>query len=153
MSIFRKRRTSAPEPDPVSGAAWKSALRATISLARAVGASSDIPESLAGTSTKLILARQLLAVTAATPAYPFEGARSPVPTKWSYADYLRLAEVGKFCLSMLASLVEDGVHDDTLSPAAAALSSMQEALKAYTKLIRTERAMERLSGEESERKR
>lgn len=153
MSIFRKRRTSAPEPDPVSAAAWKCALRATTSLARAVGASSDIPESLSGSGVRLLLARQLLAVTASSPAYPFDGARAPVPTQWSYADYLRLAEVGKFCLSMLASLMEDGVSNDELSPAAAALSSMQEALKAYTKQVRTERAMERLSGHETERKR
>lgn len=137
MSIFRKTKAAAPVTDEVSGTAWSAISEGAYSAQIRLGC-----EDLSAEGREAIedMARALHL----TPASREVRLRTPVPSAWSFTDYESVVTATKVtCGAVIASGVEHGE---------ALVQRMNDALEGYTKRVKRERAMERLSGDHSERR-
>lgn len=148
-SIFRKRTEDAfYAPDPTSQSAWSACLDAARATSLAVRAVSRLHHARGAE-----LAARLLRLTGSSSASLYPEARSPVPADWSYPDFARLGEIGAGMVAMHREIIDSSVGPAYAENTASALVALHDAMGPYAKLVKRERAFERLSGEASERTR
>lgn len=157
-SILRKKKPEGAKEsplDPMSASAW--ALGA-IATARVVELIDLLKISIKHGSAAAALREQLGAATALTPCALVQDARTTPRRAWSYQDYLLIVQV---CTALRKIVVDDvdfvppgefGLFDTVRENAANAVIAFSKEVEKYTKLIKRERAMERLSGEKSQRR-
>jgi len=133
VSIFRKTKRD-PEHDPLSFAAW-TAVREGAYACR-------VRKGTVSVEAHLAIARMDNTLNL-TPASGEERLKTRVPALWSYQDYQALVLAVERVSAALTACMTGTGH--------VYVERMEEALVPYTKLIKKERAMERLTGEESER--
>jgi hypothetical protein len=141
--------------DPVSAAAWSAGATATAAVVAVV----DLL-ALSHAHSKLAkdLTAQLEAATALTPCAVKREARTKPRKRWGFQDYILTVQV----CEGLRSVIVDGcdqipqgqfaLFDATRETAAQAIIAFIDPIEAYAKLVKRERAMERLSGNESLRR-
>jgi hypothetical protein len=153
-SVLRKKST--PEAfDPVSAATWAAGALATARVNELIAL---IALSYEYKNRSANLRAQIDAATALTPCSTQRDARTKPCQRWSFQDYLLAFQV----CEALRKIVVDGVEfvpngkfelfDTARVAAANAVIAFVDEVEVYTKLIRRERAMERLSGTESLRR-
>ena len=134
MSIFRKKpgTKNLPPEDPVSFAVWQE-IRAAVFAVRCADK----------TSAQRTVTDHMEDSLRLTPAARTNSLTTRIPSTWSYLDFTACVKAIEAVTAALVVL--DVINRDEL------VSRMNEALVPYTKLTKTERAMERISGEKSER--
>ncbi len=156
MPLLRKKPSAQLDLfDPVSAAAWAAGATATskiVALLALLDLSPRYREQAAP------LQKQLVAAAALTPCAVVRDARTKPKRRWSFQDYILTVQV----CEALRSIVVDGVDfvprgefapfDTTREDAALAVIAFVDEIEKYSKLVKRERAMERLSGTESLRR-
>lgn len=154
--LLRKKPSSKPETfDPVSTTAWAAGAKATAAVIGLVDLLALNPKHKQVAND---LTAQLEAAVALTPCAVKSDARTKLLKRWSFQDYLLTVRV----CEALRDIVVDGVQcvppgafglfDATREEAAQTVVTFIEQIEAYEKLVKRERAYERLSGEKSLRR-
>lgn len=142
--------------DPISAAAWAAGAKATAAVLALIDILRMSP-AYHHEATELYT--QLEAAAALTPCAIKSEARTKPCKQWGYQDYILTVRV----CEALRSIVVDGLcsevppgtfrlFDTTRETAAQAVIAFVDPIEAYAKLVRRERAMERISGDESLRR-
>lgn len=138
MSIFRKKpgTKNLPPQDPVSFAVWQEIREAAFAVRCA---------DKAGDSQAFDSWRRMEQLLHLSPASGAENLTTRVPKAWSYLDFTACVNaIEAITIALTAFQVPNREE---------LISRMNSALAPYAKLTKTERALERLSGEASERSR
>lgn len=153
--IRKKPSTQIDMFDPISATAWAAGARATAAVVAVIDllALSNAYSRLAKT-----LASQIEAATALSPCAIKSEARTKPRKQWSFQDYILAVQVCEGLRSVIVDGCDQvphgqlGLFDVTRDAAAQATIAFVGTIEAYAKLVRRERAMERLSGDESLRR-
>jgi hypothetical protein len=141
--------------DPVSAAAWAAGAKATASVVAVIDLLwlNPVCNQAAHDLTK-----QLEAAVVLTPCGLKKEARTKPPKAWGYEDYILAVRV----CDALRTVVMDGcafvpqgqfaLFDQARETATQETISFVGAIEAYAKLVKRERAMERISGNASARR-
>jgi hypothetical protein len=136
MSLFRQKKVP-KEADPTSREAWEAIRKGSLAVQARL---------LQGDSTQEATeaAEAMRKTLRLTPASDSDASRTLIPGEWSYRDYQRVIDAVKAtCGALIASGAEDA---ETM------VTRMNETIEAYTKCVKRERSMERLSGETSNKR-
>lgn len=153
--LLRKKKTEKTY-DPVSAEVWAAAARATACVV-------EVFEIIAingkyGDRYKP-LCDQLAAATALTPCAQVKEVRTQPGAEWTFDDYLMAVRVAQTLREIVITGVdfvptgEFSLFDALREKAANAIIDFNATIETYTKLVKRERAMERLSGRKSRRRR
>lgn len=153
--LLRKKKTEKIY-DPVSAEVWAAGASATalvVELFEMIGVSHKYGDRYKP------LCDQLAAATALTPCAQAKEVRTQPPKMWSFNDYLSAVNVAQALREIVVTGVdfvpagEFAPFDALRDKAATAILDFNTKIETYTKLVRRDRAMERLSGEKSLRRR
>lgn len=138
MSLFRQTTAKAPPPeDPTSKEAWEAVregARAAHACLDRECVTQECQHTVAAMQRRLDL----------TPASLRDRLRTKVPQQSSFLDYERVVAASK---ATCGALIASGT-----AGAEAMVLRINAALESYSKQVRRERTMERLSGESSEKR-
>lgn len=153
--LRKKPSTQLDMFDPVSAAAWAAGAKATAAVISLVDLLKLNP---AYRQVAQDLTVQLEAATALTPCAVKSEARTKPRKQWNFQDYILAVQV----CEGLRSVIVDGcdcvtrgifsLFDTTRETAAQAVIAFVDSIEAYGKLVKRERAYERISGNESLRR-
>ena len=151
-----RKKPSEPKPfDPVSASTWAAGAKATADVIAVLELLKLNPVH-AKTATVLLV--QLDAATALTPC-AVQGARIKPRWQWNFAEYLLAVRVCEALRSIIVDGVASvpvpsglGLYDTTRDTAIQSTVLFVEQIEAYAKLVKRERAYERISGEKSLRR-
>jgi hypothetical protein len=141
--------------DPVSAAAWAAGAKATAAVVELIDMLKLNP-SYSGTAKAL--AEQLEAATTLTPCALKKEARTQPARSWTFQDYLLTVRVCEALRGVVVDGVDSiphgafGLFDQMREKAANAILDFIAPIEEYRDLVKLERAMERLSGNESLRR-
>ncbi len=153
--LLRKKKTERPY-DPVSAEVWAAGARATAALIEVIDLIA-ISQKYSGHHKPL--RAQLAAAVTLTPCAQEREARTRPAFEWTFNDYLSAVRVAQALREIVVTGVdfvptgEFGLFDTLREKAAKAIIDFNATIENYTKLVKRDRAMERLSGQKSLRRR
>jgi hypothetical protein len=151
--LLRKKHVEGKTYDQTSAAAWAGLAKATASTMAMIDALGLDPSYV---ERAAVLAVQLETATALTPCAIKKAARTEPPQNWDYQDYINVVRVYdalRIVVDEIDLVQHNGFFRTMRNAAAVYVLDAFDPIEAYRSLVRRERAMERLSGNMSRRRR
>jgi len=152
--LRKKPGTQTDMFDPTSAATWAAGAKATAAIVSMIDLLKLNPNHA---QTARDIATQLKAATALTPCALTRDARTKPYRQWGFSDYVLAVKVYEALRDVFAEGVKRvppgfDLFDSTREAAAQDIIAFAESIEVYAKLVKRERAYERLSGERSGRR-